>query len=191
MPRIVVAMIAGFGFAAGCVFDADYSKGHYACSDGKCPSGLACESNACVVPRHDAAVDTVIDAPPAALTCSDPGPFPASGGSASGTTAGRTNTVSASCNGTVMNGTDAVYRLDLGAGAHATFTVTGASFPIAVYALTPCTLAPATPACLDNVYATTGSPATVTATSAGTYFVIVDGTNAGLSGTYAVGETVN
>jgi hypothetical protein len=192
MPRIAALLVVGFAAGVGaCVFDADYTKAHVTCSDGKCPSGLACVANACVVPHQDAAVDTLVDAPPAALTCSDPGPFPASGGMTSGTTAGRANTVSSSCNGTVMTGTDAVYRIDLAAGAHATFTVTAASFPIAIYALAPCTLAPATPTCIDNSYATSGAPTTITAASAGTYFIVVDGTNAGLSGTYTFGIAVN
>jgi hypothetical protein len=183
MPRIVaiVAVLVG-----ACTFDADYSRGHYSCSDGKCPAGLVCANATCIAPPLDAADGNGPDAPQAALTCGDAGPFPASGGTTSGTTAARTSTVSASCNGSVMNGADAVYRIDLAAGAQLTITVGSGAFPVAGYAIAPCVVTPATPACIGDTYATAGSPVDVTAATAGTYFVIVDGTAAALSGAYTL-----
>src|SRR3954469_20597990 len=147
-------------FAAGCVFSADYGGGQYRCTDGKCPSGLVCSADQrCVTSiPHDAPPDipeaVPIDGPPAALTCVDPGPFATAGGTANGTTAGRSSTISASCSGFVMNGADAVYRITAAAGDSFLISVTG----LKAYAIAPCTITPSTPACLGNALASPGNP---------------------------------
>jgi hypothetical protein len=193
MPRIARTwgLVAGSLLATACSFHADYGSGSYTCRDGKCPAGLVCSANhVCVGPGSDAgggdgAVDGVVDAPPAALTCVDPGPFPAAGGTTMGTTAGRSNTVSALCGGVVENGADAVYRVDTGVGARIQVSISG-SYPVAAYVIAPCTIAPSTPACEGDAAASAGNPIAVTTTFAGQHFVVVDGANAGLSGTYTL-----
>ena len=118
-------------------------------------------------------------------------PVPAAGGPETGTTAGRSNTVSALCNGSVMNGADAVYRIHFAAPGNLTLTLTAGSFPVTAYAVAPCTLAPATPACVGNAFAVVGNPAVLGIATAGDYFIVVDGANAGLTGTYALSVTAN
>ena len=177
---------------ASCGFDADYSGGRFTCSDGKCPAGQTCVANECVVP-HDAATDDAdapIDGHPAMLLCSDPGILPAAGGTVMGTTNGRNNTVSSLCNSLVMNGFDAVYRVDAALGDHIGITVAG-SFPVRGYVIAPCMTQPNTPSCIGNMFATPTAPISVTTTSAGPQFIIVDGENAGLSGNYTLTVTVN
>ena len=193
MPRKLDAR--GLGLAAlvvtGCIFSADY-HGHYTCSDGVCPSGLVCSTTkTCVAPGDAMLIDAPkLDAPPAALTCADPGPVPAAGGMTSGTTAGRTSTIAATCAATIMNGPDAIYRVPLASAATITLTITG-GYPVNAYVIAPCAPLPATPACLGNTFAAAGSPAVINAPGAGDYFVIVDGINAALFGTYLLGVTVN
>jgi hypothetical protein len=176
---------------ASCGFDADYSGGRFTCSDGKCPTGQVCVANECVVP-HDAGTDadSSIDAREPLLVCTDPGILPATGGTAMGTTNMRNNTVSSLCNGLVMNGPDAVYRVTVGVGAHIGVTVSG-SYPVRGYVIAPCVTSPSTPSCIGNVFATQTAPISVTTTFAGEHFIIVDGENAGLSGTYTLSVTVN
>ena len=190
MPRNLDARVLGLAAAlGGCVFDAGY-HGHYTCRDGQCPSGLVCTNAVCVAPGSgDAGIDTT-DAPPAALTCADPGPFPPAGGTTAGSTASRTNTISATCNATIMNGPDAVYRVHVAAPATIMLTVSG-SFPVTAYAIAPCAVLPATPACVGSAYAAAGSPAAIAAPAAGDYFIVVDGINAGLSGTYTLDVGIN
>src|SRR5262249_7617388 len=146
MPRIVIAC----ALVGGCVFRADYRSGEVHCSDGKCPSGLICRTEVCVDPRIDAAVDAppdVPDAKPALLTCTEPGPFPATGGTATGSTATRTSMMSSMCGGFVMNGPDAVYRIDVGAGAHINLSIDNLN----AYVIVPCTPSPGTPMCIGNM----------------------------------------
>ncbi len=170
-----------------CSFDAVYTGGHYSCSDGKCPSGYTCSaSKQCVLPdAGSGSVDAPVDSRQAALTCSDPGVFGSTGGSASGTTAGRSNTVTASCGGFVMNGPDAVYRFDAALGAQVMVSIE-ASYAANAYVITPCTVAPGTPACTSNAYASPGNPLAFSAPATTTYFLVVDDGNAALSGTYTV-----
>jgi len=178
-------------FVASCGFDADYSGGRFTCSDGKCPTGQTCVNNECVVP-HDAGpdADSSIDARPPLLVCGDPGILPAGGGTAMGTTnSTHGNTVDSLCNSLVMNGYDAVYRVDALAGDHIGVMVSG-SFPVRGYVIVPCTPSPSSPACLGNMFATATAPISVTTTMAGQHFVIVDGENAGLSGSYTLTVTV-
>ncbi len=179
MPRnlLLCAVVLG-----GCWFDADYG-GHYTCSDGVCPSGLTCVADRCVAPTAiDAAVPDAraIDARIAAATCADPMPL-AVGATLSGSTTGRGNTVTASCAGFVMNGNDAVYRVDSSAGEQLLVTLTGA---LQAYAIAPCDPSPATPACLGNAVATAGNPIAVTAT--GPTFVVIDDANPATDGAYSV-----
>lgn len=180
MPRIAVVWAV---LASACVFDADYRGGTYRCSDGVCPSGLRCEAGVCTSrPPIDAGADAAHDSHVAALTCADPG----EAGSASGTTAGRNNTISASCGGFVMNGPDAVYRVIANAGQHVMVTVTGRQ----AYVIAPCTPAPQTPSCLGNSLASAGSPISVVAAATGPQFVIVDDSNAAGSGAYTLDVSV-
>lgn len=171
----------------GCWFDADYRGGHFTCSDGACPGGLVCVADRCVTPGDAAPGDAVadgtvpIDARIAAATCADPMPFPVAGGTFSGSTAGRGNTITASCAGSVMNGNDAVYRIDSTSGDHLLVAITGA---LQAYAIAPCNPTPATPICIGNVVATAGNPISITAT--GTTFLVVDDVNPATSGAYAL-----
>ena len=185
MRGVAVMLLA----LAGCFFDADYRGGQYKCSDGVCPSGLTCEQGTCVEIRKDGAVDVMdgptFDAPPRAATCADPQPFPAAGGTASGTTTGRNNTVTAMCSGSIMTGTDAVYRVDATNGAHLLVSISGFS-NAAAYVLAPCSAQPATPACIGTNAATQGNPINVTASFTGQYFIVVDSANAGANGTYTL-----
>lgn len=178
-------MLRGLALLAltGCFFDADYRGGQYTCRDGICPTGLACVKGACVTPIvADAAVDTmVLDASPRAAVCSDPQPFPSTGGMTAGTTAGRANTVTSTCNGFVQNGTDAVYKIEAAAGP-ILVSVTG-SFAVTAYALTTCAATPATPMCVSNLTAVPGNPLSI---PAGTYWIVVDSANAAAAGTYTL-----
>ncbi len=168
------------------------------CHDGACPSGLACVGEVCVAPApgdgrgSDAHVDDAMpDAPAmtAALTCADPGTFIADN-TVTGTTAGRSNTVSASCNGTVMNGADAIYKIAGTLGQQLALTPHSTAYPITAYVITPCTTT-GVPPCVGNVYATDTAPITVPIPATTDYFIVVDGGNAALSGTYALTVTLN
>jgi hypothetical protein len=174
------------GLLGGCFFDADYGDGAgITCTDGRCPSGLTC--------RADQTCGPPIDAPPvdaaddAALTCADPGELPAAGGTVMGTTSGRDMGVSSMCGGFVMNGRDAVYGLMLPAGRTVTVEITGAR---KAYVIAPCAPAPATPACLGNMFATSASPLVVNP-AAGASYVVVDDENPANAGTYTLGVEVN
>src|SRR5688572_21846078 len=110
MPRLAILI----GFLGGCFFDAGYSGGTVKCSDGRCPSGLVCHLETCVTSIPiDMGHDIAIDAPPAALNCASPGPFPTTGGMAAGTTVGATSKMSSACGGFVMNGPDRVYAIPM------------------------------------------------------------------------------
>ena len=175
----------------GCWFDADYRGGHFTCTDGVCPADLVCRAAVCVAPGPaiDAAIaiDAVaaVDARVAAATCADPMPFPAAGGTLTGDTSARGNTVTASCAGFVMNGKDAVYRIDTAAGDHLLVAITGA---LQAYVIAPCAAVPGTPVCLGNAVASAGNPIDV-ATAGGAQFIIVDDANPATSGAYAVTVT--
>lgn len=174
----------------GCVFSADYGGGTYRCSDGVCPAGQVCTSEQrCVAPTPidappaDGVPDAAIDARLAALTCADPGPIAVAGGTESGTTVGRSSTISATCGGFVMNGADAVYRISVAAA--------GDSYLVGIaglkaYVIAPCSPTPATPACIGNMFATPGNPISFAAASAGPYFVVVDHESPATTGAYTL-----
>ena len=165
----------------GCFFDADYRRGHYTCSDGVCPTGLICVQGVCESERRDAATDTATfdDAPPRAATCSDPQPFPSTGGMTAGTTTGHPNNVAPMCNGSVQNGTDAVYQIKNTTGP-VLVTVTGA-FSVTAYAVSSCT--PPSTTCVSNATAVPGNPLSL---PAGSYFLVVDSAFAAMSGDYTL-----
>jgi len=192
MLRSVVAVCACL--LGACFFDADYKSGQVTCSDGKCPSGLSCVANTCVEPKRDAATDTVgdigTDVPPAALNCTSPGAIGTTGGTVMGSTASRASTIAATCNGFVMNGPDAVYVMTTGVGDQIHLDVTG-SYPVNAYVIAPCSVSPATPACSNNMFASSGNPVTLTTAFAGQHFIIVDGTNPAQSGDYTLTVTIN
>ncbi len=168
-------------FMGGCFFSADYGGGHYTCSDGVCPSGLSCVQGECVTERKDAAVIdsmSVIDAPPRAGVCSDPQPFPPTGGMTAGTTTGRANNMTSMCDGAIQNGLDAVYKIEATTGP-ILVTVTG-SFAVTAYAITTCT---PTAACLSDTTAVPGNPLSI---PAGTYWIVVDSVNPAASGNYTL-----
>jgi hypothetical protein len=181
--------------ASGCFFDADYRGGHYTCSNGICPSGLTCEQTVCVEARKDAATDgpkdgPIFDAPARAATCADPQPFPATGGTTSGTTTGRANTVTAMCSVSVQNGVDAVFRIDAAAGAHLLVSISGYS-QVSAYVIAPCSASPATPTCLGTTAATQGNPINITTSFAGQHFIVVDSAAAAANGAYTLTLDVN
>jgi hypothetical protein len=180
MPRLLACAI---GFLGGCLFEADY-RGTYACTDGRCPSGLTCVANACVseVPT-DGPVDTV-DAREPALTCADPGVIASAGGTAIATTIDHPTQLSSMCDGFVMNGREAVYRIELAAGDQLLVSITGAR---KAYVIAQC-VTPA-PACLGNSLATAGNPIAVTP-AAGPSFVIVDDENPAAAGEFTLTLTV-
>jgi hypothetical protein len=199
MPRLAPIVVVGFfnvAMAGGCWFSADYRSGNVACRDGICPSGLTCVADLCVAPTGDGAGSNVHDArmpdgkpdafEMAALTCADPGTFVADN-TVSGTTVGHSNALSTSCNGTVMNGNDTVYKIAGTAGQQITLTPHSTAFSVAAYLIAPCT--PGFPSCLANAFATDTAPATITLGSTGDFFIVVDAIIPTMSGAYTL--TVN
>ncbi len=184
MPRLVAAWALTL---AACSFSADYGRGHYACSDGKCPSGLVCSAQQeCVLPGDAMGGDGKMpDAPRAALTCTDPGLFPSGSGSDSYNTSQSSNHIGAMCGGFVMNGFDRVYRVDTGAAQHIKVSVSG-DFMVNVYVIAPCSIVPAVPSCESNMLASPGNPIDVVTQFAGQHFVIIDSSNAASMGTYSM-----
>jgi hypothetical protein len=193
MPRIVLACVP---FLVGaCLFKANYEGGDLACSDGRCPAGLACHADGRCGPPIDAAArdatdasDASIDARVEALTCADPGIIAGTGGMKTGTTAGRTSRMSASCGGFVNNGPDAVHRITLPAGTMVTVAITGT---LKAYVIAGCVEQPSTPVCYGNARATSSVPLTISP-AAGDSFIVVDEENPGASGAaYTLTVTVN
>ncbi|NVB80482.1 MAG: hypothetical protein HOV81_18965 [Kofleriaceae bacterium] len=190
MPRFFVAWAFVVG-SAGCSFDADYSDGRFTCTDNVCPSGFTCVANECVGARKDAGTDAdAVDARVAALTCVDPGIFAVLGGTMMGSTASRSSTISSMCGGFVMNGADAVYKVNAANGKQLLVTIAG-SFAVSAYVIAPCSVSPATPTCLTNTAATPGNPISVTTSFAGDHYIIVDAQNAAASGDYTLTLGVN
>ena len=184
MPRTVVICAI---FVGGCVFQADYSGGNFACNDGRCPSGLGCNADQrCVTPMMiDASIPDTPDARVPAFTCADPGILPSTGGGDMGDTTGKPLVLSSMCGGFVMNGHEAVYKIELTAGKHLIVSLSNTARK--AYVIASC-VTPA-PACLGNAFATTGNPINVTP-AAGPSFVIVDDENPSNVGPYTLGVTV-
>jgi hypothetical protein len=89
-----------------------------------------------------------------------------------------------------MNGNDAVYKIAGTVGQQLTLTPHSSAYPIAAYALTPCTTT-GVPPCTGNTYATDTTPVTLTLPATTDYFIVVDGGNAALSGAYTLTITLN
>jgi hypothetical protein len=183
MPRIAVSCALLVG---ACSFDASYGGGRYTCSDGVCPSGLVCTARMCVAPGSADAPK--VDSRMYALTCGDPEPIASAGGAFTGTTTGRSNTITASCSGGIENGPDTVYRFDATTGDSITISV-AASYAASAYAISPCSVTPATPACIGTMAATPGNPITLTAGFTGPHFIVVDGINPAVDGSYTLTVT--
>lgn len=171
-------------FVASCGFDADYTGGHYKCTDGACPTNFECRNEVCVDPN--APIDAAVDAGHFAHTCDDPEPL---GVSKAGTTVGQTNSVTSSCAGIIENGADAVYTVETLAGAILNVSLAD-DFDGVVYVLGTCTPAPATPTCDTNMVGRQGTPLRVPIQNAGSLFLIVDSQNAADSGTFTVSATL-
>jgi hypothetical protein len=179
MPRFALALL----LVPACFFDADLSHAHLRCSDGVCPSDLACVNQTCTprdaAPRSDASGTSDApephDAHTPALTCADPGSAMAT---QNGSTMGRSNELSTTCGGIVYNGPDAVYRID--GPRQVTIGISG-SYAVAAYVIDSCTAS----TCQDNMSAQPAAPLTLSLTS-GEHLIVVDGVNAALSGTYTL-----
>jgi hypothetical protein len=186
MPRSPVLCVL---FLVGaCSFEADYSAGGFTCEDGRCPAGLECSVEQVCGPPADAAVDTPSDIPDAsepALTCDDPGLL-ASGTVFSGDTAGKPMVVAPLCNGFVMNGREAVYRIEAAAGDQLLVEILQG--PLRAYVIDGADCPTAT-TCIANAVAIRNVPATVSP-GAGVAYVIVDHELAGTDGTYQLKVTV-
>jgi hypothetical protein len=187
MPWIALVCACLVG---GCFFDADYTNGMFRCRDGMCPAGMTCGADQMCRARDDAAVDTpgdaLGDAMPDAmqlpLNCAAPGQLPVNGGSGSDTTANRTNKLAPQCDDGIMNGADAVYRIDPGVGRQMLVSInTPESYSVAAYVTSLC---PST-ACLTSSYATPNNPISVM-TLAGPHYIVVDSINATMSGQYTL-----
>ncbi len=186
MPRLVLVCAL-----AGCGFDADYRGGQYRCSDGVCPTSLRCVDEVCVDPSTlDAAVpDASPDASPDAMTartCADPGELDRGAPvEASGDTTGGLNHVSAMCSAAVQNAPDDVFRLTAQAGDALDVAITGDAV-VRAYVVTTCVAPPSTPSCVGGTAASPGNPIALTGLAAGDVYVVVDGENAALGGSYTV-----
>jgi hypothetical protein len=184
MPRAVWKPLASV-LIVGCSFSADYKGGHYECSDGVCPTGTLCFQGFCIDGDGGIPIDAP-DADPTSLECGAPG---ALNGTTMGSTVNRESRVSAMCSGSIQNGPDAVYRLNANAGATIHLTIDG-SYAVDAYVITPCEMAPATPTCLGGVAATPGNDVSVQVIETGPQFVVVDGVNPAVSGTYTLTATL-
>jgi hypothetical protein len=190
MPWIALVCACVVG---ACSFDADYSEGTYTCHDGKCPSNLTCIDEVCVEPPKDAALDTptdmMIDARQYALTCNDPQPIAMNGPAIEGDTTNRSNMLTTSCNGSMMLGFDAVYRLDnVGAGKQVNLSITAAWSGAAAYIIQPCATGST---CIGNIFAQPNVPVNITTIANGPPYIVVDSTLSGTKGDYTVTVSVN
>jgi hypothetical protein len=174
MPRFAWIVLAA------CSINADYSKLNVKCSDGKCPSGLTCSAaGECTSgsDHGDAAVDAPADARKAARTCADPGNAL---GSNSGTTVGGSNHLSGSCGAVVYNANDEIYAVT--GPRTITITVDGTGFTASAYVVATCQNG-GFPTCEGGSAA---SPSMTISIGSGTHYIVVDGVNAGLSGSYTL-----
>jgi hypothetical protein len=200
MPRIALVCLGLVG--AGCAFSGNYDGVRLTCSDGMCPAGLECREDInrphgeCREMRMDSGIDMLGDgmmmdgdAPPSAqLLCLDPGIL-TSGVSVSGSTMGRSNTVTSQCNGGVMNAPDAVYKITTSA-PNKQLNVAITNTTLNAYVIAPCSAAPAIPTCLGTTAAANNSPINVTATAVGAYYVVVDAVPSTSNGGYTLTVTI-
>ena len=158
MPRFAWLLLAA------CSINADYSKAKLRDAPGSATDA-----------RVDSTHDATAHVP--ALTCADPGDPLANNGSNQGTTSTSTNEVSGSCGASVYNGPDNIYALT--GPRTVTISITG-SYMVAAYVTTTCTNLPP-PSCEGGSAA---PPSFTISLGAGMHYIIVDGVNAGLSGSY-------
>ena len=188
MPRITA--VCAVAVVGACAFDASYGSGKYKCSDGVCPSNLVCTAGMCVKPGSGAdgpMPDAPIpDGPRAVLTCGTPGMIGSAGGTFMDTTAGRTNSITASCNGGVMNGPDAVYSFDAITGDHLAITLDASFSTASAYVILTCTEKPGTPICAGNAGTSGSATWNYTATVTGTHYLVVDATIPTSAGPYTL-----
>ncbi|MBX3158936.1 MAG: hypothetical protein KF773_23420 [Deltaproteobacteria bacterium] len=187
-PSTPILAAAAAALLGGCFFDADYGQGaKITCTDGRCPDGLACNPDrTCGPPGDGPPPDTAdLDAPAARLTCADPGILPATGATVTGSTSDRMTNSAATCGGFVMNGRDAVYRIDLATSPQLTISLTGER---KAYLVTTC--GAGTPTCVGNAFATASAPLTISP-GAGSTFIVVDDENPLGAGPYTLTVTVN
>jgi hypothetical protein len=169
MPRFALALL----LVPACFFDADYGRAHVRCSDGVCPSGLTCLADkTCGTQDAGTGSDATVMH---ALTCNDPGTVMATN---NGSTMGHTNQVAAMCGGVIYNGPDAIYQI---AGSQQVTLKISGDYAVAAYVVSSC---PST-TCETNMAAQPSAPLTITL-PAGPQLVVVDGVNAGLSGTFTL-----
>lgn len=191
MPRFGLVLIVGLSNA--CWFDAHYQSGQATCPDGDCPTGLVCNADhVCVTTPggdgsggvHDASDAPPHDStePPHDLTCTDPGTFVADS-TVTGSTAGRTNEIKASCAGSVMNGTDAIYKINATVGQHVILTPHSSAFAVTAYLISPCA---EFASCIGNVYATDTTPQAIAIPASTDYFIVVDSNLAAEAGAYSL-----
>jgi hypothetical protein len=183
MPRFLVAVLAVS--SSGCFFDAKYREG-VPCGDGmSCPSGLTCHLDQCVsmIPIDMSSEMLPEGLPPANLVCSDPGIFPVTGGTTSGTTVDAPANMSSMCDGSNNLGPDRVYQITMnGTNMLRVHIDAGAR---KAYVLTSCVESPSTPACLGSARAELGNPLTVKP-AAGKAFIVIDDELAGATGPYTL-----
>ncbi|HSN28619.1 MAG TPA: hypothetical protein VLT45_20175 [Kofleriaceae bacterium] len=159
---------------AACSIQADYNKAHVRCDDGKCPSGLTCSASHVCTSGDAATGDAAQDSHVPALSCADPGDAL---GVHDGNTTGSANHISGSCGGLVYNAPDNVYAIT--GPRSVTITVSSGQFAVAAYVISTCTMN--LPSCEAGSAA---EPTLSLSLGSGTHYLVVDGVNAGLSGTY-------
>lgn len=185
MPRMLVAV--ALLASIGCRFDADYAGGHYACSDGVCPAGLACNSaDECVPPSElDAAPP---DAPPLDLDCAEPGVIiPGAERIFTGDTTGDTAQITGLCDSRMMFGPEDVYAGTAIAGDPLHVTIDGDA-SVSAYVINTCV--PSPPTCLGNSLATPGFALDISSLAQGNFYVIVDSELAAGGGPYTLSVTL-
>jgi hypothetical protein len=183
MPRFLVGVLVVS--SSGCFFDAKYREG-VPCGDSmSCPSGLTCHEAKCVsmIPIDMSGSEMPPEGLPPSFVCNDPGLFPTTGGTMSGTTTGAPATMTGNCDASTNTGPDRVYRITMnGTNMLRVHIDAGAR---KAYVLAACSPSPATPACLGNARAQLGNPITVQP-AAGDAYIVVDDEIATASGPYTL-----
>ncbi len=185
---------------AACSFDRGYGDATVACStsDPRCPDGYVCEGGICrdhradadASPGPDASVCQLASGQPDNDRCADAIPLTvdAAGVTVYGDTTGYAGDVAPAtlpgCTGSVEPGPDAIYRVDLPAGATLTADLAPVGFDGAVYLLDGCSLTAACHGGADALGVGAIDHAVMTAPTAGTYYVVVDASMASAAGCY-------